>query len=143
MAAVLAFTPTAKAQKMNTARGTFEVRMAPTGHSPTPGIMSMSIDKQIHGDLEATTKGQMLSAGDPKAGNAGYVAMETVTGKLNGKSGSFALMHVGTMTPGKPPELNISVVPGSGTGDLKGIYGTFHLVIEAGKHNYTLEYGFQ
>jgi hypothetical protein len=134
-------TPTAS--PMITAKGTFEVKMVPQTNSVDPGIMTMSIDKEVHGDLEATTKGEMLSAGDPKAGAAGYVAIEQVTGKLAGKTGSFALMHFATMTPGSPNEMKVIVVPGSGTGELSGIYGTFAIVIEGGKHSYTFDYGFR
>jgi len=126
----------------STAKGTFEVKMTPQADPIDPSIMTMSIDKQIHGDLEATSKGEMLSAGDPKKGAAGYVAIERVTGKLAGKIGSFALMHFATMTPGSPNELKVIVVPGSGTGELSGIYGTFTIVIESGNHAYTFEYGF-
>jgi hypothetical protein len=113
---------------MSTAKGTFEVKMVPQTNPVDPGIMTMSIDKEIHGDLEATTKGEMLSAGDPKKGAAGYVAIEQVTGKLGDKTGSFAFMHF---------------VPGSGTGELSGFYGTFTIVIEGGKHSYTFDYGFR
>ena len=128
---------------MNTAKGTFEVTMSPVSDRVAPAIMTMSIDKQIHGDLEATTKGEMLSAGDPKAGAAGYVAIEQVTGKLGGKAGSFALMHFATMTPGSPNEMKVIVVPGSGTGELSGICGTFTILIQGEKHSYTFEYGFR
>jgi hypothetical protein len=137
----IAQTPTAS--PMTTAKGTFEVKMHPPSDQVAPSIMTMSIDKQIHGDLEATTKGEMLSAGDPKAGAAGYVAIEQVTGKLAGKTGSFALMHFATMTPGSPNEMKVIVVPGSGSGELSGIYGTFTILIEDGKHSYTFDYGFR
>jgi hypothetical protein len=137
----LAQTPTAS--PMSTAKGTFEVKMVPQTNPVDPRIMTMSIDKEIHGDLEATTKGEMLSAGDPKKGAAGYVAIEQVTGKLGDKTGSFALMHFATMTPGSPNEMKVIVVPGSGSGELSGIYGTFTIVIEGGKHSYTFDYGFR
>ena len=69
---------------------------------PAEGLGRFSIDKQIHGDLEATTKGEMFSGGDPKQGAAGYVAIEVVTGTLNGKHGSFALQHSATMDQSGP-----------------------------------------
>jgi hypothetical protein len=128
---------------MTTAKGSFEVKMSPLSDRAAPSIMTMSIGKQIHGDLEATSKGEMLSAGDPKTGAAGYVAIEQVTGKLGGKSGSFALMHFAIMTPGSSNEMKIIVVPGSGTAELSGIYGTFTILIENGKHSYTFDYGFR
>ena len=100
----------------------------------------MSIDKQFHGELEATSKGEMLSLLDRASGSGGYVALERVTGTLQGKSGSFALQHNATMDHGKP-SLNIIVVPGSGTGELAGISGTMNIRIEAGgKHFYDFDY---
>ena len=99
----------------------------------------MTIDKQFHGDLEATSKGEMLSAVGAVKGSAGYVAIEKVTGKLRGRSGSFVLQHTGTMTRGAP-QLSITVVPDSGTGDLVGLTGQMTIHIEAGKHSYEFEY---
>jgi Protein of unknown function (DUF3224) len=97
---------------MNSASGTFEVKVLPLVSPPAKGLMRMSVNKQVHGGLEATSTGEMISGGNLKAGFAGYVAMEMVTGKLDGKSGSFALQHVGTMdASGK--NLQILVVPGS------------------------------
>jgi hypothetical protein len=99
----------------------------------------MSIDKQYHGDLEATGKGEFLGAHGSVKGSAGYVAMEKVSGKLNGRSGSFALQHSGTMTQGEQ-RLSVTVVPDSGTGELTGIAGTMTIKIEGGKHFYEFEY---
>jgi hypothetical protein len=121
------------------ARGTFEVKVQPLSPPDVPGVARFSIDKTIHGDLEATTQGEMYTAGDPKAGAAGYVAIESVTGKLDNKSGSFVLQHFATMDAGGT-NMTVKVVPGSGTGDFKGISGTFTIIIAAGIHSYDLEY---
>ncbi|MGA7572389.1 MAG: DUF3224 domain-containing protein [Terriglobales bacterium] len=121
------------------ARGAFTVRIQPLTPAPAEGIARFSIDKEIHGDLEATTKGEMFSAGDPKSGVAGYVAIEVVTGTLGGKHGSFALQHSATMDK-SGPKMTVIVVPGSGTGELKGISGTFAIQIANGQHAYDLEY---
>jgi len=121
------------------ARGTFTVDMKPLTPPPAEGIARFSINKQIHGDLEGTTQGEMFSGGDPKSGVAGYVAIEVVTGTLSGKRGSFALQHSATMDQ-NGPRMTVLVVPGSGTGELKGIAGTFTIAIESGKHSYDLEY---
>ena len=121
------------------ARGTFTVKVAPLTPAPADGIGRFSIDKQISGDLEAATKGEMFSGGDPKAGAAGYVAIEMVTGTLAGKHGSFALQHNATMDL-NGLKMSVIVVPGSGTGELKGIAGTFTIKIESGQHSYDLEY---
>ena len=121
------------------AHGTFTVKVQPLAPVPAEGLSRFSIDKQIHGGLEATTKGEILSGGDPKQGTAGYVAMEVVTGTLEGKNGSFALQHSATMDQGGS-KMSVIVVPGSGTGELKGIVGTFTIHVENGKHSYDFEY---
>jgi hypothetical protein len=99
----------------------------------------MSIDKQFRGDLEATSKGEMLTAMGTIKGSAGYVAIERVTGTLHARSGSFALQHSSTMTRGAPSQ-NIAVVPDSGTGELTGLSGSMTVIIADGKHSYEFEY---
>ncbi len=99
----------------------------------------MLIDKQFAGDLEASSKGQMISTMGEVKGSAGYVAIERVTGTLNGRRGSFALQHSGTMTRGVP-ELSVTVIPDSGTDGLAGITGSMTIRIDAGKHSYTFDY---
>jgi hypothetical protein len=99
----------------------------------------MSIDKQFHGDLDGTSKGQMLTAMTDIKDSAGYVAIERVTGTLQGRSGSFVLQHNGTMTRGAP-QLTITVVPDSGTGELAGLAGKLTINIVDGKHFYDFEY---
>ena len=121
------------------ALGTFSVEVKPLSPPPAEGLSRLSINKQIHGDLEATSKGEMFSGGDPKQGMAGYVAIEVVTGMLKGKQGSFALQHSGTMDEGGP-KMVVIIVPGSGAGELRGISGTFSIQIADGKHSYNLEY---
>jgi hypothetical protein len=100
------------------ARGTFEVKLTP---QPANGAASsggrMSIDKQFHGDLEAASYGQMLTAVTGVKGSAGYVAIEQVTGSLHGRGGAFVLQHSGSMTRGAPQQV-VSVAPDSGTGEL-------------------------
>jgi hypothetical protein len=124
------------------ARGPFEVKLTPramdAGAEGAP-LGRMSLDKQFHGDLEATSKGEMLSAGTPVKGSAGYVAIERVSGTLHGRTGTFVLQHSGTMTRGVP-HLTITVVPDSGTGQLTGLAGTMTIQIADGKHSYEFVY---
>jgi hypothetical protein len=121
------------------AHGAFTVDVKPLTPPPAEGLGRFSIDKVIHGDLEATSKGEMYSGGDPKQGAAGYVAIEVVTGTLAGKHGSFALQHSATMDR-NGLKMSVIVVPGSGTGDFKGIEGTFTIHIDKGQHSYDFEY---
>ncbi len=98
----------------------------------------MSIDKTFHGDIEGFSKGEMLSYGNP-SGSAGYVALEKVTGKVEGATGTFVLQHTATMNRGVPT-LSITVVPDSGTEALKGIAGKLDIQMAGGKHSYTFDY---
>ena len=102
-------------------------------------IGRMSLDKVYSGQLEATSQGEFLSAMGSVKGSAGYVAMERVTGTLEGKAGSFVLQHTGTMNRGAPA-LSVTVVPDSGSGELVGIDGTMKIDIVEGKHNYEFAY---
>jgi hypothetical protein len=132
----------AAAQKGNAAmhaKGPFEVKLVPQADAGD-GVARMSLDKQFHGELEATSRGQMLSVMGEVKGSAGYVAMERVTGVLGGKKGTFALQHGGSMDRGVP-SLSGTVVPDSGTGELAGLAGRMDIRIEAeGKHFYDFEY---
>ena len=123
--------------------GSFEVKITPLsqddGSAGTAVPGRMSIDKQFRGDLEGTGKGQMLTAGTDVKGSAGYVAIELVSGILHGRTGTFILQHSATMNRGTP-QLSITVVPDSGTGELAGISGSLNIDIAAGKHSYTFEY---
>jgi uncharacterized protein DUF3224 len=124
---------------MHHAQGTFTVDVHPLSPAPVEGIGRFSINKTIHGDIEATSIGEMFTGGDPKKGLAGYVAIEFVTGALDGKQGSFALQHFATMD-GNGPKMQVIVVPGSGTGELAGIEGTFTIRVENREHFYEFEY---
>ncbi len=124
------------------AKGSFEIVMTPAPAGEGAGRLSvgrMLIDKKYQGDFTGTGQGEMLSAGNPAAGSAGYVAIEHVTGTLNGRSGGFALQHNGVMHAGAS-NLAITIVPGSGTGDLFGIEGKLKLDIVDRKHFYEIDY---
>ncbi len=124
---------------MSSATGTFQVKLSPQVTDGDARLGRLSIDKQFQGDLEATSKGEMLTGGTPVKGSAGYVAMELVTGKLHGCSGSFLLQHTGTMERGRPA-LSVTVVPDSGTDELTGLAGKMAINIADGKHSYEFEY---
>jgi hypothetical protein len=124
------------------ANGTFEVKLLPQAPDDNVGDSSvgrMSIDKQFHGDLEATSIGQMLTVMTDVKGSAGYVAMEQVSGTLHKLRGTFALQHSGTMSRGAT-KLTVTVVPDSGTEELVGLAGTMTIDIVDGKHLYGFEY---
>lgn len=122
------------------AAGTFDVKVTPQPAAEgrtTPG--RLSLDKTFHGDLEATSRGEMLAAMTAVKGSAGYVAIEEVSGTLAGRRGTFVLQHHGLMNRGAP-QLMVTVVPDSGTEELTGLTGTMTIDIRDGKHFYRLEY---
>ena len=124
------------------ATGSFTVELTPEGEPDTVEGVSlgrMSLVKRFVGDLAGAGSGTMLSARGAADGSAGYVAIERVVGTLHGKAGSFVLQHSGTMHAGDH-DLSITVVPGSGTGDLAGLSGALTLTIVDGRHDYALEY---
>ena len=124
------------------ASGTFDVKIVPQKDEGIgdPTIGRMSVDKTYHGDLEGIGLAQMLAgmAADVKDSGT-YVAIERVRGTLQGRKGSFAVWHRGTMTRGAQ-DLVISVIPDSGTEELKGITGTMTIDIKDGKHFYGIDY---
>jgi hypothetical protein len=127
---------------MNRATGTFEVKLNPqqlADKTADATLGRLSIDKQFHGGLEAVSKGEMLSAGTSVKGSAGYVAIERVSGTLQGRSGTFVLQHSGIMTRGAA-QLSVTVVPDSGTDQLTGLAGTMTINVVDGKHFYDFEY---
>ena len=133
--------PQAKQGKVMTkASGTFEVKLSPQDQGADMPVGRMMIDKQFQGDLTGTSKGQMLMASSSTVKeSAGYVAIEKVTGTLNGRRGSFYLQHTGVMTRGVG-ELRITVIPDSGTDQLVGLSGKMNIIIAEGKHSYEFEY---
>ncbi len=124
------------------ATGTFDVKLLPLpsdAHGPDSPIGRMSNDKRFHGDLEGSSKGQMLMIGSTVEGSAAYVSIELVTATLHGRSGSFALQHNGTMTRGVG-QMAVTVVPDSGTEALQGLVGSLTITIANGVHAYDLAY---
>ncbi len=123
------------------ASGTFEVKLSPQEDDSAKAaeLGRMLIDKQFHGDIEAISKGQMLTAMTATKGSAGYVAIERVTGTLHGHKGSFVLQHNGIMDRNSP-QLSVVVVPDSGTEELVGLTGKMAINIADGKHSYEFDY---
>jgi hypothetical protein len=124
--------------------GPFDVKITPqkpdTQIARAANLGRLTIDKRYHGDLEAIAKGEMLAAQTEVKGSAGYVALERVTGKLKGRSGSFVLQHNGTMNRGAA-ELSVTVVPDSGAGELRGLSGKMRIVIAPdGAHSYEFDF---
>jgi hypothetical protein len=126
------------------AHGTFEVKVAPQSPDNPPAqsaaMARLSLAKRYSGPLDAVGHGEMLADGGGSRKDGAYVAMERLTGTLNGRSGSFALVHRALMRGGTPEGWSVVVVPGSGTGALAGLEGSLRITVENGKHFYDMEY---
>ncbi|HEY0661877.1 MAG TPA: DUF3224 domain-containing protein [Lysobacter sp.] len=125
------------------ASGTFDVRINPqktdNPEAQAANLSRLSIDKQFHGALESTSQGEMLATGDGEHSGA-YVAIEKVTGSLQGRKGSFVLVHRAVMKGGVPGDWSVTVVPDSGTGQLAGLDGSMKITITDGQHFYDFQY---
>jgi hypothetical protein len=124
------------------AAGTFDVKLTPLDpafKADDNSIGHFSLDKQFHGALEATSKGEMLSGAGTVKGSGGYVAIERVTGTLDGRTGTFILEHNGTMQNGTY-HLNVIVIPDSGTAQLTGLQGSMEIIIKDGHHYFDFTY---
>jgi len=122
--------------------GTFDVDMKPLSppeETAGTSLGRMALEKTYAGDLVAVGEGAMLTAVTSTKGSAGYVAIERVTGTLDGRTGSLVFQHSGTMHRAAQ-ELSITVVPDSGTEELAGISGRFRINIVDGTHHYEFEY---
>ena len=129
---------------MPRAAGTFDIKIAPQAPdnpaAEAAGLARLSLDKRYHGTLEATGHGEMLAAGGGGNKDGAYVAMERVTGSLDGRSGSFALVHRALLRDSVPQEWTVAVAPGSGTDGLAGLEGALQISIREGTHHYDFEY---
>jgi hypothetical protein len=130
--------------EMQRACGTFQVTVVPQAPDNAPaqaaGLQRLSLDKRYSGALEATGVGEMLADGGADRKDGAYVAIERVSGTLDGRSGSFALVHRALMRDNVPQEWTVVVVPGSGTDALAGLEGSLRISVRDGLHHYELDY---
>jgi hypothetical protein len=129
------------------AKGSFDIKMTPaeaTDFEKANDITRLTSDKTWHGDFEGVSHGEMITGSTASTGSMAYVAIERMTGKLNGRQGSFTFAHRASMMKGDAPsagELSVVVVPNSGTGELTGLTGSLMIHIDAqGKHTWTFDY---
>ena len=125
---------------MALAKGTFTVKLATLLADPHAEFIGRkSLDKQFAGGLEAVSHGTMMAFMTETQGSAGYVAIEKISGRLDGKSGDFLLQHWGILDLGEPDH-RVSVIPNSGTGELVGLTGDMKIIIADGLHSYEFDY---
>jgi Protein of unknown function (DUF3224) len=149
-AAVMSLALSVAAQKETRvvqAKGSFDIKMTPaepTEFEKANDITRVTSEKTWRGDFEGVSHGEMITGSTASTGSMAYVAIERMTGKLNGRQGSFTFLHRATMTKGDAPSagvLSVTVVPNSGTGELTGLTGSLMIHFDAqGKHTWTFEY---
>lgn len=127
---------------MTTVSGTFDVSTRPEPpFSTEDGVLlgRMEFDKVFQGALDATSVVYMTYARTPVDSSAGYVAVERIVGSVEGRAGSFVVLHTGLMNEGDL-SLEVPIVPKSGTGELVGITGSMTIEESDGEHIYALSY---
>jgi len=126
------------------AHGQFDVKIVPQTPDNEParisGLMRLSLDKRFHGALDGVSRGEMLATRDATQKNGAYVALESFSGTLEGRTGGFALVHRALLLDGESKEWTVAVVPGSGSGALAGIEGAMRITVVDGRHEYDLDY---
>ena len=117
--------------------GTFEVNLEPQQDENAPAGR-MIINKKYSGGIEGTGIGQMISR-RTDGGVAVYYAIEEFEGSVDGKTGSFTLIHNGYMSS-ETQSLEIRILQGSGGGELAGISGSMDIIQNDGEHTFVLRF---
>ena len=119
------------------AKGTFEIDMTPQEDEEFPAGR-MLISKTYSGDITGSGIGQMISKRTVD-GAAIYHAIEEFSGSVAGKSGGFTLVHSGYMDK-ESQSLEISILSGSGSGELQTISGSMNITQDENGHSYEFTY---
>src|SRR5262249_34206483 len=104
-----------------------------------PKLTQASVTKTYRGDIEAEGQVEylMMYGSD---GSATFVGLERVVGRMAGKSGALVLQRTGVFEGGQAKE-SYSVIPGSATGELRGLQGDGRTAVGHGtEHPFTLNY---
>ncbi len=119
------------------ANGTFEIQLTPQEDVEAPAGR-MLIKKTYLGDMTGSGTGQMISK-RTENGAAVYYAVEEFSGAVKGKSGGFTLLHKGHMNK-ESQSLEVTILEGSGSGELQSISGSMLIVQDASGHRYELTF---
>ena len=119
------------------ANGTFEVNLTPQEDVGSPAGRLL-INKTYLGAMKGSGIGQMISKRTENE-SAVYYAIEEFSGSVEGKRGGFTLIHKGKMSK-ESQTLEVTILEGSGTGELQNISGSMLIVQEADSHRYELNF---
>jgi hypothetical protein len=105
-----------------------------------PKLVRATVRKTFSGDIVGESTAELLMS-KGLDGAAGYVALERVTASVGGRSGGFDVQHCASQ--GGPADKAVwFVVPGSGTGELRGLYGDVTYRHDESGAVFTLDYDF-
>lgn len=128
------------------ATGTFEIEAwdeKPYDEREGAKLTRTRVSKTFRGDVEGESTAELLMAYAAGEGSSAYAGFERVIGRVHGRSGSFLLHHSATMQRGEGAA-SLSVVPDSGTGELRGLRGEARIGVEPeGGHSFALDYDFE
>lgn len=106
-----------------------------------PPLARAIVTKTYQGEIAGTSKAELLMCGTAE-GPAGYIGQERVEGKVGDRAGSFVLQHGGLRWDGGQKVYG-HVVPGSGTGELRGLRGEIQFRHDENGAGITLDYDFE
>lgn len=127
------------------ATGTFEIETwdeKPYDEQEGARLTRTYLTKTFRGDVEGGSTCEMLMAYAAEEGSGAYAGFERITGRVHGRAGSFVLHHSASSDGSRGERLGAwSVVPDSGTGELRGLRGEALISIDQdGGHSFTLDY---
>ena len=106
---------------------------------------ALTLSKTFTGAIEGTSTVEMLYTRTPgedgSFAGAGYVALERISATVDGRTGSFVLLHISTVVGNEPPLARYLISPRSGTDELANISGVALITIgDDGSHTLHLDY---
>lgn len=117
-----------------------EVGGAPLPTTAAPAGLALMV-KTFDGGLTGRAVTWFLGCLNEQTGEGSYAALEAVDGALDGRRGTFNLIHAASTHGTDRYDEHLTIVPGSGTGGLTGLRGTGRLVVDPdGTHHLELDY---
>ena len=109
-------------------KSTFEIKgwdvAADGGVEELADVSRATIRKAFTGELDGTSVGYGVLLQTPQE-TGGYVVIERVAAKADGREGTFVIQHYGVRDAEGGGPWHGDVVPGSGTDGFAGVTGTF------------------
>jgi Protein of unknown function (DUF3224) len=103
-------------------------------------LAQASVRQALSGEIEGEGEVEWLMCYRPDQ-TADFVGLERIVGRIGDRSGSFVALHSAGSFDGKVARGELSIVPGSGTGELQGLRGSGEFTApHGGEPSLTLDY---